>query len=65
MARVLLYADGCWPLLACTAGALAGSPRRRIIVAGHTTGGRPSKVILTTVRQRICCRAGRADHASR
>ena len=33
--------------------------------AGHTTGGRPSKVILTTVRHRIGCRVGRADHASR
>jgi hypothetical protein len=33
--------------------------------ASHTTGGRPSKVILTTVRQWIGCRAGRADHASR
>ena len=31
----------------------------------HTIGGRPSRVILTTVRQRIGCRTGRADHASR
>jgi hypothetical protein len=35
------------------------------LVAGHTIGGRPSRVILTTVRQRIGFRSGRADHASR
>jgi hypothetical protein len=35
------------------------------LVAGHMIGGRPSRVILTTVRQRIGCRTGRADHASR
>ena len=31
----------------------------------HTTGGRPSKVILTTVRHLTGCRVGRAIHASR
>ena len=33
--------------------------------AGHTTGGRPSRVILMTVRHRIGRRGGRADQASR
>jgi hypothetical protein len=34
-------------------------PRR---LADHTTGGRPSSVILTTVRHRMGCRAGRSGH---
>lgn len=33
--------------------------------AGHTIGGRPSNVIRPTVRHRIGCRDGRADHACR
>ena len=39
--------------------------QRVALVRRHMIGGRPSRVILTTVRQRIVCRTGRVDHASR
>jgi hypothetical protein len=53
-----------WDMLRTTAAVGSGWTRRDCL-AGHTTGGRPSKVILTTVRHRIGCRVGRAEHASR
>jgi hypothetical protein len=51
----------------CSTGAGARPTAQEVasLVAGYTIGGRPSSVILTTVRQRIGCRTGRADHASR